>query len=173
MNYKSRIILSLLALMMAINVSAANKKTTVYAFGFSACFTDSVVYFTDIQRLDGATVDTKTKFLADRSQYSDQMRQYFNDNGQRNRTCIIVYGLSQNEAEKKLVKLRNKYTKGGRYDIKYLTANDFAFKVPSYDSEEKVPVAKVDESKKKGGKLKKGDRPVKEPKKKAKKAPKK
>lgn len=173
MNNKIRLTVALIAFMAAINVQAASKKATVYAFGFSACFTDSVVYFTDIQRLDGATIDSKTKFLADRSQYTSQMREYFNNNGLPNRTCVIIYALSQNDAEKQLVKLRNKYSKGGRYDIKYLAANDFAFKIPASVEEEQVPVAKVDESKKKGGKLKKGDRPVKEPKKKAKKAPKK
>ena len=35
----------------------------MYIFGFSASFKNSIVYFTDIQELDSAWIDTKTKFL--------------------------------------------------------------------------------------------------------------
>lgn len=165
MNKKIKVIVALIALITAMNVYAANKKKTVYVFGFSASFNDSIVYFTDIQRIDGATITTKTKFLVDRSQYSEQLRQYFNTSGQPNRTCMVMYGLTQKEAEKKLVSLRNKYAKSGKYDIKYLTANNFAFKVVDNVDEEQLPVAKVDESKKKGGKVVKEGKRVKAPKK--------
>lgn len=45
----------------------------VYAFGISASFTDTVVYFTDIQILDSAKV-SKEGFLAHRELYSYQLK---------------------------------------------------------------------------------------------------
>ena len=36
----------------------------LYAFGFSASFNDSIVYFTDIQEIDSAWINDKTDFLA-------------------------------------------------------------------------------------------------------------
>ena len=50
----------------------------VYAFGISASFTDTVVYFTDIQILDSAKV-SKEGFLSHRELYSYQLKNYLED----------------------------------------------------------------------------------------------
>ncbi len=50
----------------------------VYAFGISASFTDTVVYFTDIQILDSAKV-SKEGFLAHRELYSYQLKNYLKE----------------------------------------------------------------------------------------------
>ena len=47
----------------ALQVSAKQKIEPRYLFGFAASFADSTVYFTDIQKVDSAWIDTKTKFL--------------------------------------------------------------------------------------------------------------
>jgi hypothetical protein len=111
---------------------SAKKKTMpkVYLFGFSASFTDSLVYFTDIQAVDSAWTDTKTKFLLGRENYSYQLRDYFRDNQNKpNRTCIVMYGWKRKDAEKQLIKMKSLYTvKGkGKYNVKYLNENDFKF----------------------------------------------
>ena len=49
MNKIITITLILICAIVSGNVSAANKKSDIYAFGFSASFNDSTVYFTDIQ----------------------------------------------------------------------------------------------------------------------------
>lgn len=123
-------------------VSAKKKAMPkVYLFGFSASFTDSLVYFTDIQAVDSAWIDTRTKFLLGRENYSYQLRDYFRDNQDKpNRTCIVMYGWKRKDAEKQLLKMKNLYTvKGkGKYDVKYLNENDFKF-IPiniSYDNPE-------------------------------------
>ena len=51
---------------------------TVYAFGIAASFTDTVVYFTDIQILDSAKV-SKEGFLTHRDLYSYQLKNYVED----------------------------------------------------------------------------------------------
>ena len=104
--------------------------TKAYLFGFVANFTDSVVYFTDIQEVDKVTILKKSKFLKDRALYSDQLRYYFtNKLNMPHRTCIVSFGLTRKEAEKKYVKMRKIYTEksGGRYDVRYITENDFKF----------------------------------------------
>ena len=51
----------------------------VYAFGISASFTDTVVYFTEIQILDSVSL-SKEGFLAHRELYSYQLKNYLEDN---------------------------------------------------------------------------------------------
>ena len=128
--------LKLLTLAVVLTVclpSKAAKKpemTKAYLFGFVANFTDSVVYFTDIQEVDKVTIKKKTKFLENRDSYSDQLRYYFADKLKMpNRTCIVSFGLTRKEAEKKYVKMRKLYTEkfAGKYDVRYLNVNEFKF----------------------------------------------
>ena len=67
---KSRFIFATLMLLIAMSVSASNKKATIYAFGFSASFNDSTIYFTDIQQIDNATIESKNNFLQNRTEYA-------------------------------------------------------------------------------------------------------
>ena len=100
-------------LLMMIMVTFTATKTSAkpivtpkaYMFGFIANFSDSLVYFTDIQTVDSVWYDHKTKFLMDRSTYSNQLRQYFaNTLNMPHRTCIVVFALTRKEIEKKYLK---------------------------------------------------------------------
>ena len=51
----------------------------IYAFGFSASFNDSIVYFTDIQEIDSAWINEKNKFLVSRDNYSYQLKNYLSN----------------------------------------------------------------------------------------------
>ena len=135
--------LKLIALVVVLTAfcpaQAAEKpeNNKAYLFGFVANFTDSVVYFTDIQEVKGVTIQKRTKFLADRESYSSQLRYYFaNQLNQPHRTCIVSFGLTRKEAEKKYVKMRKIYTEknAGRYDVRYLSENDFKFKAVEPDN---------------------------------------
>ena len=64
----------LAALVATTTLYAAGKKTRVYVYGFAASFNDSIVYFTDIQTLDSATIASKSGFLYGRDNYSYQLR---------------------------------------------------------------------------------------------------
>ena len=147
---KSRFIFAILMLLIAMSVSASNKKATIYAFGFSASFNDSTIYFTDIQQIDNATIESKNNFLQNRTEYAEQLRDYFNSIGLKHRTCLISYGLTQKDAEKKLVRLRKRYSKGGHYKINYLNGSDFKFKVINReDSSMELTTPQVNDNKKK------------------------
>ena len=106
------------------------KAPKMYMFGFSASFQDSIVYMTDVQEVEGAWYDTKTKFLMGRQHYSYQLKDFLaNNKEQPNRVCVVMYALTRKEAEKKFIKLRKEYTikAKGKYDVRYLTTADFQF----------------------------------------------
>ena len=145
------------------------KKTIVpriYMFGFAASFNDTIVHFTDVQAVDNAWMDTKSKFLLGRDNYSFQLRDYLEQQQQLpNRTCIVIFGEKREKVEKKLLKLRNLYTtpkkKGQQgFEVRYVDQNQFKFQTvdmsDSYDEEavvtQPVKQSKSDKKKRKGGK---------------------
>ena len=109
---------------VSVFVGATAKKSKdkdkygVYMAGVSASFTDSLIYFTDIQYLDSAMVDGKG-FLVGRSQYSVQLKDYLETKeGGKNRTCFMFFNVKKNKLEKEISKLREKYKMGNNMVIK-------------------------------------------------------
>lgn len=112
------------------------KPAHVYMFGFSASFQDSIVYVTDIQDVQGAWIESKTKFLLGRDNYSYQLKEHFTNNLQDpDRVCMVFYATSKSKAEKIMKKLMKKYVpnhkkskkKWKTYDVRYITTAYFNF----------------------------------------------
>ena len=102
----------------------------VYAFGISASFTDTVVYFTDIQILDSAKV-SKEGFLVHRELYSYQLKNYLEDNQlQQNSTCMIYFSENRKKLEKEATKILNKYMKNNRMTVSRIDSDKFRFTIP-------------------------------------------
>lgn len=102
----------------------------VYAFGISASFTDSVVYFTDIQILDSVKV-SKEGFLAHRELYSYQLKNYLEDNQlQQNSTCMIYFSENRKKLEKEATKILNKYKRNKRITVSKIESEKFHFTKP-------------------------------------------
>ena len=140
-----------LGLTIATSSQAAGKKTSVYAFGFSASFNDSTVYFTDIQQVQNVTLEHKTRFLQNREGYSHQLKDYLTERGEGQRVCVFLFDANRKKIEKQFTKLRRKYSRDGRYDIKYLPSNDFKFTTIESDEDTEAapePVEKVSKKKK-------------------------
>lgn len=114
-------------LLMPMMTFAVQKKTNLFICGFASSFNDSTVYFTEIQQLDSAYTDSKTGFLYSRDNYSYQLKSHLQRSGFAAPTCVVIFGLSRKEIEKKYTILKKRYTTKGRYDVKYLSAHDFAF----------------------------------------------
>lgn len=139
---------------------AGNEKTRVYVYGFAASFNDSTIYFTDIQEVDTAWVDTRTKFLLGRDGYSSQLKQYLQGLGVAQPTCITSFGFNRKKIEKKYLAFKKKYTKDTGYDVKYIAPTDFQYEgVEPYEismaqEAKKTKVAKP--SKKERKRIKKG-----------------
>ena len=87
-------------------------KYGVYIAGVSASFSDSLVYFTDIQFVDSALLGSNG-LLVGRAQYSIQLKEYLEqkENG-KNRTCFVYYDKKKKNLQKEINKLKEKYQKG-------------------------------------------------------------
>lgn len=104
----------------------------LYMFGISASFTDSVIYFTDVQPVDSAWMETKKNFLLGRDNYSLQLKRYLSQTlSMPNRTCIVFFGKKRSTVEKDYLKLKKQYTAANsrtKYDVRNINSNDFHFK---------------------------------------------
>ena len=100
--------------------------------GVSASFTDSLVYFTDVQYLDSAAVDDKGMLIG-RALYSIQLKDYLEQkqNG-KNRTCFMFFSRKKKNVQKELKKLKEKYTKGGSLFLQDVNA-EFKFEKPDFE----------------------------------------
>ena len=129
------LLLAIVALTVLPTETKPLKTNQVYMFGFSASFKDSVVYVTDIQNVEGAWIETKTKFLMERENYSYQLKSYLEDTKQQsNRICMVFFELSKKKAEKQYLKLMKKYKKG--YEVRYVNATEFKFQTVDVSQDE-------------------------------------
>ena len=128
---------------------ALNKQQAIYICGIATSFNDSTVYMTDIQMIENAWVDTKTGFLYSRDNYSYQLKDYLKKVGVSHPTCVTIFGKTRKEAEKKYMALKRRYTTKGKYDVKYIAADDFKYSVivPNEDEQVKAKTKKSKESK--------------------------
>ena len=99
--------------MMALlpsSVFGINKLTPTYMFGVVTSFNDSVVYFTEIQRLDSTWINTKNNFLYSRENYSFQLRDYMKGTGVEVPTCTVIFAEKRSDVEKKYLKFKKRTT---------------------------------------------------------------
>ena len=128
---------------VGMSLSAKVERATAYIFGFSASFTDSVVYITDIQQLDSAYIETKYDFLMDRAVYSDQLQTYLEAVKQMpNSTCAVFFHTKKSKLMEEYDKIRKQYGSDGSVMLKELTDGSFKFQSPVYEP----PVKAVPES---------------------------
>jgi predicted CopG family antitoxin len=93
---------------------------------------------TELQHVQGAMYDKKTKFLLGRESYSDQLKTYFKEKKQMSdRVCMVMFSTSKKKAEKKYLKLRKKYVgdkkRPSTYEVRYVTIQDFEFEPVGLD----------------------------------------
>lgn len=103
------------------------KEESVYIFGVSASFLDSLVYFTDIEELQGVRIK-KDGLLPYRQEYSNQLKNYMEQTeGLTNRTCFIYFNKKKKKLDKLETKLKQRYAKGGALYIQQVNPNTFHF----------------------------------------------
>lgn len=123
--------LFLLAATVAFTTQAESPKNKrkfgVYLAGVSASFSDSIVYFTDIQHVDSASLGSKG-LLEGRAQYSIQLKDYIESREHgHNRTCFVYYSSKKKNLQKEISKLKEKYQKSNTLVIKNVDP-EFRFK---------------------------------------------
>lgn len=115
-----------LVLMVCTASTLEDNKKGMYIVGVSASFTDSLIYFTDVQFVDSVTLNSE-KLLPNRSQYSEQLEDYLKmREGGKSRTCFIYYNKKKASLEKMVKKMKEKYQKDGKSILKE-TGSDFKF----------------------------------------------
>ena len=115
-----------LVLMVCTASTLEDNKKGMYIVGVSASFTDSLIYFTDVQFVDSVTLNSEN-LLPNRSQYSEQLEDYLKmREGGKNRTCFIYYNKKKASLEKMVKKMKEKYQKDGKSILKE-TGSDFKF----------------------------------------------
>lgn len=123
-----KILCSLFLVLMVCSAFSFKGSKTVYIVGVSASFTDSLVYFTEIQLLDSVKLD-KNKMLPERAQYSYQLKNYLeNEEGLTNRTCFVYFSNNKKKLQKTISKMKAKYQKGKTMLVREVNPNEFRFK---------------------------------------------
>ena len=139
---KHAICLAILAMaFFAVPIQAKKVKKDIYIFGCSASFTDSIIYITDVQLLKDAEIDSKSMALAHRDMYSTQLKEYLSEKkGQPHRTCIVIFSEKEKKITKKIQKVKKLYTvkSQGKFNVQYLTHDDFRFTLVHDDEDETV-----------------------------------
>ncbi len=124
---------SLLALMLLFIVCTGfigkkQKEKEVYLFGVAASFSDTLVYYTDIQVLDSVKLD-KNGFLLRREVYSDQLKEYIQyQMAQDNYTCMIYFSDNKEKLQKKQDKTIKGYKKNPSLSVNLIPSANFKFK---------------------------------------------
>lgn len=132
------LLVAFLAFMTTTGSHAKTVKKDIYLFGCSASFTDSIVYITDVQVIEDAMIDSKTKKLENRDVYSSQLKTFLTENmNQPHRTCFVIFSDKAKKITKKLAKIRALYTtkSPGKYDVRFLKLDDFRFTIIKDDEE--------------------------------------
>jgi len=129
MKFIKTVLPAIVMLCVLSSFSLLKKNQAVYAFGISASFTDSIVYYTEIQVLDSASL-TSEGFLPKRESYSYQLKSYLENKGEANRTCMIYFSDSQKKIASEFEKISDKYKKNKSVSFKKIEKKDFQFKKP-------------------------------------------
>jgi hypothetical protein len=100
----------------------------------SASFTDSLVYFTEVQLLDSVKLGKK-EMLPERPHYSQQLKDYLEgQEGLENRTCFVYYNRSEAKLKKQSAQLKAKYQKNNtKLLLRQVNPNAFRFTKPDDD----------------------------------------
>ena len=72
-------------------------------------------------------MDGKKRFVKHGNEYSTQLRNYLEDRGMPKRVCTVFYDKKLKKVQKRYNKLKSKYAKTGKYDIRNVDMSDFQF----------------------------------------------
>lgn len=128
----NKIVISLFLVLIACSAFTYKKtKGEVYAFGVSASFTDTIVYYTEIQLIDSVSLD-KNGFLPQRELYSYQLKNFLEyKKGLPNRTCMIYFADSKKKIDSEIANILAKYKKNESITLVRIEPTEFTFKKPS------------------------------------------
>lgn len=148
------VLASLFVLTLSSNAQKIVPVGEFYIFGVAFSLTDSTVYVTELQPLSDVYINEKSKFLYSRNEYSAQLRDHLLSEGLKHMTVAVSYAKKKSKAEKKYLRLKQKYQKKN-YLVKHLTNVDFSFTAVPYEESDEPSDLKDDVIKTKNKKDKK------------------
>lgn len=119
-------VLLLTTVQLAYAAKGKGVKTT-YVFGVATSFNDSTAYVTAIQQLDSVTTVGKIGILANKQEYSYQLREFMGGKGIQHATCVTVNAKSRKEAEKSLSSMKQRLAGKNKLIVKQIPAEEFAY----------------------------------------------
>lgn len=104
----------------------------VYVYACASEFGDSIVYISEIEKVDSMSLVYKTKFLPYRSDFSQQFKDYLEQGPQKatNQTVAVYFSLKKNSLAKTLANMKKRYLKKGEKCIMQVKEQDFKFVHP-------------------------------------------
>ena len=98
--------------------------------GASISFSDSIVYFTEIQKMDSVSLQKSTKFLPDRQHYAYELKDYMAlQEDMPGRTSVILFAKKRSSLEKKQINLKLRLERRRGLKVRYL-GDKFQFTRP-------------------------------------------
>ena len=141
-------VLFFLACLLNQSAEAKLKQQPVYMFGFATSYVDSLAFITDLQYIESACIDTKTKFLVGRNIYSVQLQEFLEKNeGCKHPVTSIFFGVKKEKMEKKMLSVRRRFE--GDFKMKTVVCD---FQPEKYVEQETTESPVVGETDKKSGK---------------------
>lgn len=91
----------------------------VYVWGVSMSFSDSIVYFTEIQHVEGVVLENK--LLPNRHLYSYELKDYMSfEENMPGRTSFIFFSEKRSKLEKKEQKVKKRLVERQGKSVRYL-----------------------------------------------------
>ncbi|MEG1562844.1 MAG: hypothetical protein RR365_03830 [Bacteroides sp.] len=113
----------------AFSLKKGNPKE-VYAFGISTSFTDTVVYYTDIQLMDSIKLD-KNGFLPHRDAYSFQLKSFLEfELNKTSQTSMMYFSENKSKLEREAGKVLDRYKKNKSLTLVKVDTTKFRFTKP-------------------------------------------
>lgn len=107
----------------------ADEKKGVYIFGTSFSFSDSIVYFTEIQYLEEVQLEDKTNFIPFRQHYSYELKDFMSKEGMPGRISAVYFSEKESAIKKKEAKLKKRLEKKDNKVVRYI-GSKFEFTKP-------------------------------------------
>lgn len=158
---KALLLVCLLGMSMGAQAAKKPKMQTIYIFGFSASFTDSVAFLTDVMKVDSAYI-LSNGFLADRTLYSLQLENHVLGNMKvQNSTNAVFFSTKKKVMDKKYDKVNRIYQRSENLALIYVGEDEFRFQPQQYIEDETISLydddsAATEEKKKADGSPEKG-----------------
>ena len=118
-----------LVVVRAEEKNKADEKKGVYIFGTSFSFSDSIVYFTEIQYLEEVQLEDKTNFIPFRQHYSYELKDFMSKEGMPGRISAVYFSEKESAIKKKEAKLKKRLEKKDNKVVRYI-GSKFEFTKP-------------------------------------------